>query len=98
MKSIFKYASDVIAVAIAVLFHAPNKRFDEIVGSGQEQYTGVTGSKAVVTETVTKDTGMVRYSGSNWRARLAENSNSTSIDPGETVTIVLSEGNILYVV
>jgi len=40
---------------------------------------------------------MVRYSGSNWRARLSEKSNSTSIDVGEKVTIDLSEGNILYV-
>ena len=97
MRNILKYVTDIIAVVFAVLFHAPSKRFDEIVGSEQEKYTGLTGSTAVVTEVVTKDSGMVRYSGSNWRARLSEKSNSTSIDVGEKVTIDLSEGNILYV-
>ena len=89
MKKILKYTADLIAVVFAVLFHAPNKRFDKIVGSEQEQYIGLIGSIAVVTETVTKDSGMVRYSGSNWRARLSEKSNSKSIDPGEKVTICL---------
>ncbi len=97
MRKILKYAADFISIASAVLLHAPNKRFDEIVGSEKEKYTGITGSNAVVTEKVTKNSGMVRYSGSNWRARLSETSNSTSIDVGETVTIELSEGIILYV-
>jgi len=86
-----------MAVAIAVIFHVPTKRFDDIVGSNQEKYTGVTGSNAVVTETVTKDSGIVRYSGSNWRARLTENNKTTSIDIGETVTIEQTDGNILIV-
>ena len=97
MRNILKYATDVVTVVFAVLFHAPGKRFDEIVGSDKEKFTGLTGSNAVVTEVVTKDSGMVRYSGSNWRARLSEKSNSTSIDVGEKVTIELSEGNVLYV-
>ena len=97
MRKILKYVANFIAVAAAVLFHVPNKRFDEIVGSEKETYTGLTGSNAVVTEIVTKDSGMVRYSGSNWRARLSEKSNTTSIDVGETVTIERSEGNILYI-
>jgi len=97
MKKYLKNATDVVAVLVAVLFQAPNKRFDEIVGSEQEKYTGLTGSTAIVIEVVTKDSGMVRYSGSNWRARLSETSTSTSIDAGERVTIDLSEGNILYV-
>ena len=97
MKNILKYGADTIAVMTALIFHAPNKRFEEIVGIEQDTYTGITGSHAVVIEVVTKNTGLVRYSGSNWRARLSEKSNSTDIDAGEKVTIKFAEGNILYV-
>jgi len=85
----------------AVLFHAPNKRFDEIVGSEKDQYTDVVGSKAVVTKTVTSSAGMVRYSGVNWRARLFVSLGSSSmenIEAGIEVKIESAEGNILYVV
>lgn len=97
MKNVVEQIKDTIAVISAVLFHAPNRRFDRIVGSEEDGYTGTIGSTAVVTEIVSATSGTVRYSGVYWRARLAEGSAYGSISAGEVVTIEAVEGNVLIV-
>lgn len=97
MKSLREKCKDIYAVAMAIVFHAPNKRFDEIVGSDEVPYTDPAGRVAAVTEAVTARGGMVRYSGCNWRARLGENGSNDRINVGEEVTIESSEGNVLLV-
>ena len=98
MKHLSKCVKDKLAIISAVLLKTPNKRFDEIVGSEQEKYTDTIGSTALVTEIVSSTSGMVRYSGSNWRARLSENSACTSINTGQVVRIESLQGIVLVVV
>lgn len=98
MNRIWERFIDLLTMAGAVLLQAPNKRFDMIVGSEKDKFEGIVGSTAIVTETVTMNSGVVRYSGATWRARLSENSDSGSVIVGAEVVIESSEGNVLVVV
>ena len=97
MKHIFSSIRDAIAIIGALLLHSSNKRFDEISGSQHDTYTDTIGNTAIVTEKVSHTSGVVRYSGANWRARLSEESTANCIDAGSRVTIESVDGNVLIV-
>lgn len=97
MKNFLSNIKDAIAVISAMLFHVSNKRFDSIAGSQGDTYTDIIGKTAIVTETVSSSSGMVKYSGAHWQARLSEHSTVDSVTNGSRVTIESINGNTLIV-
>ncbi len=97
LKKVVGFFTDAIAIIGAVVFKFPSKTFDTIVGSNKDEYLELAGNRAIVTESVTKHSGKVRYSGSDWRARLTADATCDRIDCGCTVIIESVSGNVLSV-
>jgi len=55
------------------------------------------GLKVVVSADITATTGSIRYSGINWQARLADETNATTIAEQSQCEIVAITGNIMLV-
>ncbi len=96
-KSIVEFGKNVLAVLFALLFQVPNRRFDRMNGLNNDEYENLSGHKGLALEEITQHKGTVRYSGSNWKARLAPESPKVSILKGETVRILSATGNTVLV-
>lgn len=80
----------------SLIMWRPLKQFQ---GSGKvsDESSDMIGKTVNVSKAVTLSSGTVRYSGINWTARLAEDNEVISIEPGKAVKICAIDGNILIV-
>ena len=97
MKAVIDFFTNDLSVFFAVVFKLPSRRFDHLVGANQSEFVEYIGRQAVVIETVTADSGLVRFAGSYWQARLACDSVQHSAPVGDSVVISATEGNRLLV-
>lgn len=81
---------------IALLLWKPLKRFQN-QGGGPDNSSDMIGLQVPCTAEVTIQSGAVRYSGINWRARLDSESDVKSMQIGELCEITGVEGNIMIV-
>jgi membrane protein implicated in regulation of membrane protease activity len=80
----------------AVILWKPLKRFQgttKVVDNSSDMI----GQVVRVSETVTVNDGSIRYSGINWNARLASDSDVDSIESDIFVTITAMDGNVAIV-
>ena len=82
---------------VALLLWKPLKKFQNS-NDGSDNSSDMIGKIVPVSETITNLDGMIRYSGINWQARLANNSNVDSIAENTTCKITSVDGNIMLVV
>lgn len=80
----------------SIIMWKPLKRFQ---GSGKvdDSSSDMIGKMVTVSKTLNKQGGSIRFSGINWTARLAQDSNDTSIAVGELVKIHGVDGNIMII-
>ena len=80
----------------SLLMWKPLKHFQ---GSGKisDNSSDMIGQMVAVSEPLSKQGGAIRFSGINWTARLAEDSNKETIAIGEMVKIVAVDGNIMII-
>ncbi|WP_299142887.1 NfeD family protein [uncultured Vibrio sp.] len=74
----------------------PLKRFQ---GSGNvsDNSSDMIGQSVAVSESLTKCSGKIRFSGINWSARLSEDSTYERIEVGEYVKIHAVDGNMMMI-
>ena len=97
MNRIWETIKDASSVLFSIVFHVSTKRTDKVIGAGNDEYKELIGKRAVVVEDVSSVNGRVKYSGSYWRAKLSDCSESKIIEAGQSVVIEKCEGNILVV-
>jgi len=97
IKSIVEFGKNVIAMLSALFFQIPNQKFDRLNGLNDDEYNNLSGHTGLALEKITQRKGKVRYSGSNWKARLASEDPRDFIPQGETVKIISVTGNIILV-
>lgn len=103
LKRIIDLISLLGSLLLAWLFSRPSKRIDDVIknenGVVHDDSSGTefVGKTVVVLEYVTSESGVVRFSGSYWQARLSNGLESNTIPVGESAIIQSTEGNTLYV-
>jgi len=85
----------VLTAAIAALLWKPFKRFQNS-GGRSDTSSDMIGLTVPVSAEISHNGGSIRYSGINWKARLALAS-ETAIAPDERCEIVAVEGNVMIV-
>jgi membrane protein implicated in regulation of membrane protease activity len=97
MHNILEWLKNAWSIFVAIFFQHPTERFDRINGSNNDSFDGIREKAGLVIQPVSSTSGLVRYSGANWKARLLNNSEIGSIQTGETVCILSAKGNTLLV-
>ena len=97
MHNFLEYLKDTWSIFVAVVFQFPSDRFDRINGLNNDSFDGIRQKTGMVLEQVSSTSGLIRYSGANWKARLQRDAQVDVIQKGETVRILSATGNTLIV-
>ena len=97
MRQIVEYIKNGLSVLVVLIFGIPTERFDRLNGLNNDGYKSLNGKTGIVIEAVSLHTGIVRYSGSNWKATLDKCNEGEKIEKGKTVKILSVSGNTLLV-
>ena len=85
----------VLAALSAVLLWKPLKKFQN-AGGGRDTSSDMIGKILPVTKSITRDQGLVSYSGIDWQARL-DSAYSETVSVGSRACVVAVEGSLLLV-
>lgn len=86
---------DITHIVISI-FIWPTKRFDKLNGVDEDGYDNLRDQVVEVISDVSSNSGKVRYSGSNWSAKLAVQSEEI-IAIGQKAKIVSCQGNTPFI-